>query len=354
MTDAGYSKSLVDPCVFSKWYNDKDFIIMSVHVDDFYVISNKEKLFDKLKKLWVEHFQEVTEKSGDVYEYLGMVVNVTPQTVSVSQPSYVEKVLETFDFHKFKHTTKPCPSPSEPKPDDDEPVSSKEYLALLGSLNYLATNTRLDILYALSVAAQKATNPTVKDLRDLYQVLKFVGSTRDYGLEFQRSDVFKLECYADASHNCHPDGKGHMGLLFRLGPEDAAFYAKSQKMKLVTLSSTETEYVVLCEATTEIVFLRQLLRDIGFPQDGPTTIYEDNMSAIEIMKGNSNHSKTKHIAPKYHYTREQYLLGTIKVVYCPTTEMLADLLTKGLSAAVHYYLASKSMRLPPNDKIKID
>jgi hypothetical protein len=116
-------------------------------------------------------------------------------------------------------------------------------------------------------------------------------------------------------------------------------------MKLVILSSAETEYVALCEATTEIIFLRQLLSDIGFEQAKPTIIYEDNMACIAMSNGNANHKHSKHIDVRYHFTREQIIMKRLLVIYCKTEEMIADVLTKGLDKKLHYSCISVMMNL---------
>ena len=77
----------------------------------------------------------------------------------------------------------------------------------------------------------------------------------------------------DAAHHSYPDGKGHYGYSFALGSQDRCFFANSKKMKLVTLSSTESEYVALCEAAREVVWLRRLLKEIGFAQKTPTVMW---------------------------------------------------------------------------------
>ena len=100
-------------------------------------------------------------------------------------------------------------------------------------------------------------------------------------------------------------------------------------MKLVTLSSTEAEYVAAAEVTSEVLFLRTLLADIGFPQDKPTKIYEDNKSCIHMLYGTGHHQRTKHINGKYHFSKQQIKQKTIKFKYKPTNEMIADILTKG-------------------------
>lgn len=59
-------------------------------------------------------------------------------------------------------------------------------------------------------------------------------------------------------------------------------------------------------------------------------IYEDNQSTIAIAKNPQFHGRVKHINIKYHFIREQVNNDNIKVTYCQTTDMIADMLTKGL------------------------
>ena len=139
---------------------------------------------------------------------------------------------------------------------------------------------------------------------------------------------------ADASYNSSPDSRGQSGYVFTLGRDgDAVFYARSAKQKCVALSSTESEYVTLCDAATEIVWLRQLLKDMGFEQDAPTDTFEDNMAAIKIAQGAGTHQRTKHINVKYHFTRQAITDKVMSILYMPTEDMIADILTKELPRA---------------------
>ena len=105
----------------------------------------------------------------------------------------------------------------------------------------------------------------------------------------------------------------------------------------MTLSSTEAEYVALCEATTEVVWLRRLLREIGFPQSEPTIMYEDNKSCIDMVHSRSRHQASKHINPKYHLVRAKQQNKVIEVTYISTLEQLADIFTKPLPITQHQY-----------------
>ena len=95
-------------------------------------------------------------------------------------------------------------------------------------------------------------------------------------------------------------------------------------------SSTEAEYTALSGASQEAIWMRRLLADIGCEQRGPSTIFEDNQGAIELAKNPKFHNRTKHIDVSFHFIRQQVNLKAIAVKYCPTENMLADVMTKGL------------------------
>jgi len=74
----------------------------------------------------------------------------------------------------------------------------------------------------------------------------------------------------------------------------AAISWLSRKQPVVALSTTKAEYLALCAATQEAIWLRRLLTDFKAPPERPTTIREDNQSAIAIAKNPISHAKTKH------------------------------------------------------------
>ena len=89
--------------------------------------------------------------------------------------------------------------------------------------------------------------------------------------------------------------------------------------------------MALASAGQEAVWLQQLLTDLL--DDGAVkglTIFEDNQSAIQMTKNPQYHGRAKHIGIKFHFIRELVEDGTVSIQYCPTEEMVADMLTKGL------------------------
>ena len=104
----------------------------------------------------------------------------------------------------------------------------------------------------------------------------------------------------------------------------------SKKQAVIALSTSEAEYVALNLATQEVVWLRKLLTDLRVTLPGPTVLMEDNQGAIAITKNPVGHARTKHIDIRYHYIREAVQNGIVDLLYCPSEEMKADILTKPL------------------------
>ncbi|EWM20025.1 putative polyprotein [Nannochloropsis gaditana] len=104
-----------------------------------------------------------------------------------------------------------------------------------------------------------------------------------------------------------------------------------KQQDVVALSSAESELISACSATQSAVYIRQLLTDLGFKQDEPTVIMEDNQACIAMGNNPITHKRTKHIDVRYHFVREKVESKEVELVYIPTQHQLADILTKPLS-----------------------
>ena len=83
-------------------------------------------------------------------------------------------------------------------------------------------------------------------------------------------------------------------------------------------------------SSSRTVWLRHLLASIIFKQKDATIVHEDNQGTIALTKNPKNHSRTKHIDIKYHFVRGTVEKKDVRLVYCPTEKMVADILTKAL------------------------
>ena len=103
--------------------------------------------------------------SGDLLSYLGMQVQVQSDgCILVNQPGYARQLCDLFLLGKRVNVLTPMIATETPQlDDDDDPMDVTEYLRAVGGLNYLAINTRLDLLYSLSQVASKCAAPTKGD-----------------------------------------------------------------------------------------------------------------------------------------------------------------------------------------------
>lgn len=138
--------------------------------------------------------------------------------------------------------------------------------------------------------------------------------------------------YSDASHAFHADGKGQAGMFITLG---SGFIAcRSTKLRMVTLSSTESEGVALAEASTYAVWLRSLLSSFGYNITNPIKIYQDNLSTIWLSQADGSFARTKHIIVRKFYVRERLENKDISIIHLSGNRLCADMLTKPLGAEV--------------------
>ncbi len=81
--------------------------------------------------------------------------------------------------------------------------------------------------------------------------------------------------------------------------------------------------------------MRKLMADVGLVQVGARTIMCGNQGCIALAKNPTRHSRTKHIDIQRHFIREKLGSGEIGLKYCPTQDMVADMLTKALAKERH-------------------
>jgi hypothetical protein len=150
----GYVQSDTDNRAFSKTYTDGKFINMAIHVDDFLVVASNHEILKQLHSQLEAKYGEVSIKTGDMLEYLGMQITIDKDnSILLNQPLYAREVCTKFlskdlwvtPGHQFKN---PISSTGlVPKPDDDDLVDQNYYLQVIGSLNYLAQFTRPDFFF---------------------------------------------------------------------------------------------------------------------------------------------------------------------------------------------------------------
>ncbi|XP_073422172.1 uncharacterized protein [Dendrobates tinctorius] len=149
----------------------------------------------------------------------------------------------------------------------------------IGKLLYLATVTRTDIAVAVGILSRKVSKPNKTDWNAVKRVIRYLKGTSNDKLKLPTSDKCIVTGYVDADVAGDPtDRKSTIGYLFFLSGRPTSWTSKKQS--IVMLSSTEAEYVAAAHASQEVLWLRQLLTDLGQTQLEPTKINKDNQGCL--------------------------------------------------------------------------
>ena len=173
-------------------------------------------------------------------------------------------------------------------------------------------------------------------------MLRYLKGTIDLGLVLGGQDSCIMTGYCDSDWASDTvTRRSRTGYVFTMN--GGAVSWKSQHQPTVALSTAEAEYMALTAAIQEVIFLRQLLDSMGVKQSEPTMIFEDNQACIALSKNSLVNTRSKHIDIKYHFNREKVESGEVVLKYCPSAEMIADVMTKPLPAPQHRALIKLMM-----------
>ncbi|KAK2456950.1 putative mitochondrial protein [Trifolium repens] len=278
-----------------------DTLIVCLYVDDLIFTGNNPTMFEESKKEMTKEF-EMTN-IGLMSYYLGIEVKQEDQGILITQEGYAKEVLKKFKMDDANPVSTPMECGIKlSKHDEGERVDPSLFKSLVGSLRYL-TCTRPDILCAVGVVSRYMEHPTTTHLKAAKRILRYIKGTTNLGLYYSVSDDYKLVGYSDSDWGGDVDDrKSTSGFVFYIG--NTAFTWMSKKQLIVTLSTCEAEYVAATSCVCHAIWLRNLLKELNFPQKEPTMIFVDNKSAIALAKNPVFHDRSKHIDTRYHYIRE--------------------------------------------------
>jgi hypothetical protein len=208
------------------------------------------------------------------------------------------------------------------------------YQEIIGSLNHLAVFSRPDISYAVSTLSQFNQNPTETHLKAARHVLRYLKTTQDWAITYGKAKSIDIQVYGDANWGGDKnDRKSTTGYVVMLNNGPVSWTA--HKQSTVALSTMEAEYMSLSDATREVLARIQLFQDLRVTFNTPT-VYSDNQGALAIAQNPVNYQRSKHIDIRYHFVRQAVQNGKVKIEYVPTSQQLADILTKPLGPLQHH------------------
>ncbi|GJU36482.1 uncharacterized mitochondrial protein-like protein [Tanacetum coccineum] len=260
---------------------------------------------------------------GSLRYFLGIEVASSPKGYILSQSKYIGNLLDRARITDKMVEDIPIDAKAKYTPTDGDPFPDPSlYRTIVGSLVYL-TVIRPNISYAVHIMSRFVSAPTTVHWAAVLHILRYLGGTQFQTLMFPSMSALDLRAYCDS--DWAGDGvsrKSTTGFCIFLG--DSLISWKSKKQDVLFKSSTEAEYRAMAVTTSEIVWLRWLLADMGVHISHSTPLYCDNRSAIQIARNSVFHECTKHIEIDCHFTRHHLQAGTISLPFVPSTLQIAD------------------------------
>jgi hypothetical protein len=339
----GYLMSVFDNCLFYR-ISPTETTYIIVYVDDTFIFSNSQANIDTVITNIGTHYEVTLDR--DATSFLGLNLSHNSDgTVTVTQPKLLTKLFALYpplkdSGHKPIHPYPPLPKDSDPAP---QPADHYAYLRLLGILLYL-TKSRPDIMAAVSFAGTKSSNPTDRDMSDLYYVVEYLRATQVIGHILHRSSTnsLRLYCEVDASYLLHHDSKGHTGYTISFHGTTGTFYNRSVKQTAVATSSTHAEARAIFTLAKELNFLIAICQELHIPLELPAIIMEDNSAVVTMANSDSGYAKKcKHFLMVLNYVKEQISMGQIEARKIFGKLNNADLHTKPLRSSAFQTMAHR-------------
>jgi len=286
------------------------------------------------------------------------------RTITFTQPSLLKQIIQDVGI-KEQSNGKDMPVDSILHADRDGPERTETWnsRSVIGKLNYLANNMRPDISMAVYQCACYCSNPKAIHELAVKRIAHYLLQTKSQGLILHPSTDLSLNMFVDADFAGHwhrEYSELRESVLSRTGYVitfcDCPLTWCSKLQSKIALSTTESEYIALSMATSDLLPLRCILTDIeqySFIQLSqsptsdmihasslpPSKKFEDNNAYIILATTDMQFKpRTKHISIKYHHFHDQIRNGNLEIIKVNTDENIADIFTKPLAKQKFQYL----------------
>jgi hypothetical protein len=279
LAEHDYHQSEIIPCLFRHAHNDVTFCLV---VDDFGVkykaISGRDHLLDTLRLL----YKITVDEQGT--QYLGMTIHhdKAAQTISISMPGYIEKLLKR--FHEWAGTRK-AKSPGiyhtpdygaaiqYSRSDDTAPLSAKDITtlqAIVGGFLYYTRAVDPTMFHETNYIASMQANATERVRDQAIRLLQYAAAYPNNAVVYRKSKMHVI-LQTDASYLSRSKsrsvagGIGYFGDADDPASENGMVLAISSIINVVVSSAGEAEYGAAFIIAQLVVHLRNIATEMGHP-----------------------------------------------------------------------------------------
>jgi hypothetical protein len=320
-----------EPCVMIRKQ-----VIVFFYVDDIVIAYPKKRQSEMHQAVAGLKAKYDLTGGHDLRWFLGMEIHRdrTNKLLWLAQTAYIEKIANLTDSEALPLT----PMSAEelfPFNGTATAASMQRYQRKVGSILYAAIITRPDIAFAVSRLARFNQNPGPEHHKAADRVLRYLYATRYHALQLGGGDTLVVASDASFADNS-VDRKSSQGYAISLFGGLIAW--RASKQTTVTTSTTEAELLALAQAAKEGMFVQRLVCDLSVHLDEDLlTIQCDNTQTIRLVDAEiaTLNTRLRHVDIHNMWLRQEAQCNRIKVIHVPSQKMIADGLTKALSADNH-------------------
>ena len=326
----GYHQAANTPCLFTHETNSVAFALV---VDDFGIkytdSADADHLLHVLRELYI-----MTEDRGLEQKFVGITIkhNRSRRVMHLSMPGYVEKAIVRFGHAKQRGAKSPLvytpPQYGQAQQMVPELTTEETTLVDAQTKKFVQEVTGVFLFYSRAVDPTMLTavnkislqqaNPTQATLKAIDRLLSYAERYPDATIEIHASDM-QLCAQSDASYLSEPNARSRAGAILYFGrtPDQAingAIDYISSVIPTVCSSVAEAEYAALFLTGRAITYVRNILQDLGYPQQA-TTIYCDNSCAVGVANDSVKQKRSKAVDMRYHWLRDQVRQGKLVVTW---------------------------------------
>jgi hypothetical protein len=342
--------------MYIKWIHNK-MIISIIYVDDFRVASSDEQLLKEFESAFTKRFP-VTKKTTDWYLGMNIIRDKENGTTTICQTAFIDEMLEKYGMTNCAPADTPAATGIKFEKTDTHLKESDKtfpYSEAIGDLLWCAYGAHPAIHYIVNQLGSHSLYPSSLKIQAIKRVMRYLKLNRELGITYRQvpEEKFKLKliAYSDADFANEAEGNdtpmrslsGHVIFIQGVGP--IAFKTKLQDT--IAQSTMESEYVANSLTARVTSSIRQQLEELGFPDFDPSVLCGDSQAAIKAINKAISSARTRHIKIAHHYIRELIANKEIQLVYVPSVDNIADILTKALPREQFLYLRDYLQGITP-------
>ena len=337
----GFTVSSADPCMLFK-ENNLVICIIIMYVDDMLIIGKREQIQEFATMIQKEFSVKIQHNLAD---YLGCEFHMNKEKTRgwLGQPSIIKSLEQKFGERAMKERLSMTPGTPrfiarrlENKEDKVNAEDHETYRSGVGTLLYLMKHSRPDISNPVRELSKTMDAPAPAHLKEMYKLIRFVLSPKDYGLKFKLIKSMRkwvLKALSDSDFASDKETRiSIFGYVIYFCGIPIAW--RSKEMKSVVLSTTEAEYMALSEVVKELKFIVQLLQTMNITVELPITVHVDNVGAIWLSNNRNTGDRTKHIDIRTAFVKEYQEDGKIIIKFVKSEDNEADIFTKNTSSII--------------------